>query len=278
MAVKLRAIIELSRPSNVLITFISVVVAALIAADTLSVAAPMMLAALSASLIAAGANTINDVFDLWIDKINKPHRPLPSGRVTPAAAQRIALVEFGLGNLLALWLSGDMLAVALTFSMLLYLYSYALKATVLWGNFAVSLSAAAAFIYGGMAVDRPTEALIPAGFAFFYHFGREILKDLQDQAGDKAQNAETLAVRYGAKVCVRFIWLNFTILILLTLFPFLMGWYGWRYLAAVVIGVYPVLLYVMISVSRRQSPAHLNVLSNLLKADMLVGLLAIVLR
>ncbi|MHA2072232.1 MAG: UbiA family prenyltransferase, partial [Candidatus Thorarchaeota archaeon] len=32
--------------------------------------------------IAAGSNVVNDIYDIEIDKINRPHRALPSGRIT----------------------------------------------------------------------------------------------------------------------------------------------------------------------------------------------------
>ena len=32
--------------------------------------------------VAAGGNVVNDIFDIEVDKINRPHRALPSGRMT----------------------------------------------------------------------------------------------------------------------------------------------------------------------------------------------------
>ena len=33
-------------------------------------------------LVAAGGNVVNDIYDIEVDKINRPHRALPSGRMT----------------------------------------------------------------------------------------------------------------------------------------------------------------------------------------------------
>lgn len=271
------AILQLTRPVNVVIAMCSVFIAALIT-GTLSPITNVILACLSAGLITAGANTINDYYDVAIDQINKPDRPLASGVILPEQAFWASLLQYLPGNLLAIFISPTMFAIALFFSMLTYLYSARLKRTVLWGNFAVSLSTAAAFIYGGTAVYRPQEAVIPALFAFFFHFGREIIKDMEDVAGDRENNAITFPVKYGMSPSVQLVSLNFAILILLTIFPFWAGWYGGWYFLIITLGIYPLILYILYSIRSNTSPPHLHRLSNLLKADMLVGLLAIYFR
>ncbi len=274
---KFSAILQLTRPVNVIIAMCSVFIAALIT-GTLSPIANVILACLSAGLITAGANTINDYYDIAIDQINKPDRPLARGLISPGQAFWASLIQYFFGNLFAIFISPLMFAIALFFSLLTYLYSARLKRTVLWGNIAVSLSTAAAFIYGGSAVHRPREAVIPALFAFFFHFGREIIKDMEDVAGDRENNAITFPVKYGMPPSIQLVSLNFVILILLTIFPFWAGWYGEWYFLIIVIGIYPLILYTIYSIRNNTSPTHLHRLSNLLKADMLVGLLAIYFR
>lgn len=273
----LQAVFQLSRPVNVLITMLSVYVAAVIAGGV-RLSNPVMLACLSAGFIAAAANTINDYFDIAIDRINKPERPLPAGKISHQLALLSALTEFILGVFLALFISTPMFGLAVIFSLLLFWYSARLKGTVLWGNMAVSLSTAAAFVYGGLAVDRQNEAIIPALFAFFFHFGREIIKDMQDVEGDRQHQANTFPVRFGSSASVVLVWLNFGVLIGLTIFPFWKGWYGTTYMLIVAAGVYPVIGYVLFRLLQYPSAEVLGLLSNLLKADMLVGLLAIYLR
>ncbi len=271
------AIFRLSRPVNVWIALLSVLVAALITGP-LSPLSAVVLACVSAGLIMAAGNTINDYYDIAIDRINKPRRPLPSGQISPAAARRAALAEFAAGIVLSALISWPMFAMALGFSALIYLYAARLKRTVLWGNLAVSLSTAATFIYGGLAVRRPAEAAIPAAFAFFYHFGREIIKDMADVEGDRRGGAVTFPIRHGPAAAIALVRANFLILSVLTVLPFALGCYGWNYFLIVALGVYPVLGYVLFSLPGNLAPQHLDFLSNLLKADMLVGLLAIYFR
>lgn len=274
---KIKAFFLLARPVNVLIAVLSVFVAAFIT-GTVQPVADVIKACISCGLIFAAANTINDYYDLNIDKINKPHRPLPSGIISPKAAFVVSIIEYAFGIMLGGIISRDMFLMAAFFSALSFFYSAYLKRTVLWGNLAVSLSTAAVFVYGGIAVRRPIHTIIPAVFAFFYHFGREIIKDIQDLKGDSQNSAATFPVKFGIAPAVRLIWLNFLLLTFLTTLPFWAKWYGLNYFLIVILGMYPVIFYVMISIIKNTESKHLGFLSNLLKADMFIGLLAIYFR
>ncbi len=270
----INSIIAISRPANVLISMISIFVAAFIT-GTLHPAINVLLACVSGGLIAAGANTINDYFDLEIDRINKPKRPLVAGKLLSSQALIIALFEFAVGSLLALFIGLLVFIIAFSISLLLFFYSYRLKRLPLIGNLAVSFSTGMAFIYGGIAVHRVVETLIPAIFAFFYHFGREIIKDIQDREGDTSEKARTFPIIYGNRLSLILTTLNFALLTVLVFLPFLFGWYGIKYILVILFGVYPVIFFSVWSMWRNQTPGNLGFISNLLKADMLVGLLAI---
>jgi len=77
---------------------------------------------------------------------------------------------------------------------------------------------------------------------------------------------------------VRLIRINFLLLTFLTTLPYWTKWYGLNYFLIVVLGMYPVIFYVLISIIRNTESKHLGFLSNLLKADMFIGLLAIYFR
>ena len=70
-----KAYIQLSRPVNVLMAFAAVPVGCWIAGARIGDAVQVFLAALSVAFVAASANAINDVFDMEIDRINKPYAP-----------------------------------------------------------------------------------------------------------------------------------------------------------------------------------------------------------
>ena len=266
--------LQLSRPLNVVIGFFSIFIGAFITGN-FSPGFYILGACLSGAMITAAANAINDYFDIDIDRINKPSRPLPSGKVTPAQAYWFSLLLFILGIFLAGLINRYTLSIALIASLLLYLYSYRLKRTVLWGNLTVSLVSGLAFVYGGAAVKRLSLALIPATFAFLYHFGRELLKDMEDMHGDRLQAANTFPIHFGIRATQALITCIFLLLIFATLLPYIWGIFGLTYLLLVIAGVDVILLYVIISQWQDASPKNLHRLSNWLKLGMLVGLVAI---
>jgi len=52
-------------------------------------------------LVSGAGNAINDYFDIKIDSINRPERPIPSGRVQLKEALYFSYLLFALGTLLA---------------------------------------------------------------------------------------------------------------------------------------------------------------------------------
>ncbi len=267
------ALLALPRPLNCLITGLSVGVGAF-AAGSRWPSPEVLLAALSAALIAGAGNAFNDVVDLEIDRINRPRRPLPSGRLSRGAALAESLLLAAGGQGIALWLGPAFSAIALAVISLLLLYNLSLKRRPLWGNLLVSGVAAAAFIYGALAAGSLGRSWIPAGFAFLFHLGREILKDLEDVEGDRAAGARTLPLCLGMRASARLSAALFLLLIAFTLFPWMLGIYGWGYLALVA-GVDGVTGYVGWRLWREGSAAPDASLSRLLKMGMLLGLLAV---
>jgi geranylgeranylglycerol-phosphate geranylgeranyltransferase len=270
----LSATVEISRPLNVLITMISIFVAVAIT-GAVQPLYKVLLACISGGFIAAASNTINDYFDLDIDRVNRPKRPLVSGKMTSQQAWIVAWIEFGLGVLLSIFINLTAVIIVVVVSGLLVLYSFQLKRLPLIGNLMVSFITALAFVYGGVAVNRIKETMIPAVLAFFFHFGREIIKDLQDREGDASSSARTFPLVYGEIAALGLTTIVFMVLTIILPFPFVLGWYSGAYMLVIALGVYPVLVYVTYSMWKNRSPKNLGFLSNLLKADMLVGLLAI---
>ncbi|HLP17364.1 MAG TPA: geranylgeranylglycerol-phosphate geranylgeranyltransferase, partial [Bacteroidota bacterium] len=181
----MNAIIRLIRPSNFIIASLSIAVACVLAGGTTSQWLLIAAAACSGALIGAAGMVINDIFDVEIDRINKPERPLPRGEVTIARAKLLYLMLNGAGVLLTALLPAEAQAIAIGAILLIYLYSAVLKRTVLAGNLAVGVMTGLTFIYGGAAVGGIDRALLPALFALLMNLGREIIKDMEDVEGDR---------------------------------------------------------------------------------------------
>ena len=253
---------------------ISIFIGALVA-GTLQPFQKVVLACISGALIAGAGNSINDFYDVEIDKINKKNRPIPCGNLSRNEALLFSLMLFGSGVAVSIRINAIAFSVALSSSLLLVLYSAYLKRTVVFGNLTVSFISGLAFIYGGVAVGRFFAALIPAGFAFMFHWAREIIKDMEDMEGDKTNNAITLPVKHGKKPALVLASSIFLILILTTFCPYVFRVYGLVYLICVIVGVDTVIAYVIVSMWKNSNPTNLGRLSTLLKIDMLAGLVAI---
>ena len=72
---------KITRFQNNLITFASVILGGL--SGEVASWSKLVIAAFSASFISAGGYSLNDYFDLEIDRINRPKRVLPKGDISP---------------------------------------------------------------------------------------------------------------------------------------------------------------------------------------------------
>ena len=78
---KAKAIADLMKPELPLAAGICVVAGEMIASETLLTIFDGFMGFLTGFFISGAAMVTNDYFDLEVDKINRPQRPLPSGRI-----------------------------------------------------------------------------------------------------------------------------------------------------------------------------------------------------
>lgn len=272
---KFIAYFKIIRPVNFIISFASIIVAGLICASDAAEFHKIILAALSGALIGSGGNIINDYFDIEIDKINRPARPLPKGLLTKTEA----IIFYMLLNLSALVLSAFIYASAFIIAALalivIFFYSYKLKKVLLFGNITVSFFTGMAFIYGGVSAGNWKDAVIPAVFAFFTNFIREVVKDIEDIKGDSTFGIVTYPAAKGISSALKLINFSVILLIFLTAVPFLAGIYRIEYFILVMPVVNGLFVYFMKSLSEDQSLKNIRRLSSLIKLNMVIGLIAI---
>ncbi len=276
-AIPLRAYIGITRPVNVIMTMLSVVVMIYISVHRIDDAwlIPAFLAAVSAGLICAGANVINDYYDVDIDRINRPGRPLVTGIIN----KKQALAYWALLSLIGVFLNAFIHIVCLSIAAgtvgILWIYSRWLKQTTLWGNLTVSAVTGLTFLYAGAAVGIWQPVVLPALFAFLIHLAREILKDIEDVPGDRAQNARTFPIVYGERASKLLVTASLMILILATILAWIMDFYGQLFIYILAGSVYPALGYVMWAVWNTQATKPWRRSGNVLKLCMALGLAAI---
>jgi len=272
---KLTAVLKFIRPINFLITFISVIAAALISRSAAISYFMVFLAAISASFTLAAGNIINDIYDLEIDRINRPQRPLPSGTVTIKEALIFYFAFLLISVLISVQINIQAVVIVLASHLLLFLYSKYLKRILFVGNFTVAFLTGLVFIFGGVIVENPSAAVIPAVFAFFINLIREIVKDMEDVEGDKQAGATTFPVKFGSrKSSILILFFTFP-LFLFTFYPFITQLYKIEYFVIVMVTVNPILVYCLKKLFEDNSPESLKKISNLLKLCMIFGLIAI---
>jgi geranylgeranylglycerol-phosphate geranylgeranyltransferase len=158
-------------------------------------------AAAVAGAVTACVNSVNDVLDVASDAVNKPHRPLPSARVSPASATRFAFVMAALGLGIAAGLGVAEFAIAVVLLALGLLYCVRLRSTVVVGNLLVAILAGSPILYGAyVCVHRVTDrVLIATVILVTFMAAFEVLKTFRDGAADRAAGYATLATRYDRR-------------------------------------------------------------------------------
>jgi len=195
---RLGAYIELVRPHNCVIAGVAAVVGALVASEG-ELLPLMVFVFMAAALVCGGGNAINDYCDREIDAINRPQRPIPSGRLTPAQALGAGRYLFLVGVILALPLGLYCVALAIFNSLLLAVYSTWLKRLGLPGNLAIAYLVGSTFLFGGLAVGKLKLVGVLAAMAALSTAGRELVKDIEDMKGDRKLGLKTFPLRWGPR-------------------------------------------------------------------------------
>lgn len=219
------------RPRNSLLSGIGVILGTITSEGTSGIdyVAPLfqeniitlIIAYIATVMIAAGGYTINDYYDCEIDKINRPDRIIPSGKLTPAQALRWSYILF-IGGFISAVLLFDPIALLLAILGVISLISYGkiFKRKKEMGNIVVSVLSIIPFLYGGVITNAYFGPFYLSVFLFSLSMGREILKDVEDLEGDK--NDETLSslpIRFGIKKTVFIANIYLFILIVFTWLP-----------------------------------------------------------
>jgi geranylgeranylglycerol-phosphate geranylgeranyltransferase len=162
------------------------------------------LVVLAAALVSCQAMIFNDIADKEEDKINAPHRPIPSGKISIKAAYIygviVAILALITGVVIDVinGLYGLSVLTVILFGGSLDLYDFKLKKLGIWGNATIGMNVTALFAYGAL------HSYLVYGGDFQYvaglgNIGREIIKGLPDVEGDREAGVRTLAVKFGVK-------------------------------------------------------------------------------
>ena len=148
-------------------------------------------------------NLSNDILDIKTDTINRPDRPLitnPSiGIFFKIIVFMCSFLVLGVSFFINFWAQ----CIVVGSLPVLIFYSKLFKPVPLIGNIFVAFYLAFVFIFIEIAITNSVELMIaPAIFAFGISLIREIIKDIEDYNGDKANGIKTLPVIIGIKSCI----------------------------------------------------------------------------
>ena len=262
----------------------------------------LLLVMLATVFIAAGGYVINDYFDVKIDRINRPDEVIVTRSVSKPAAMRLSIclsgIGIGFGIAVAALLKSMTLGILfVVIPGLLWFYSSSYKRLFLIGNLTIALLAALTPILVAMvnvaqlqllyASILPYTTLVHdlyiwlggfALFAFLLTWIREIVKDLQDQMGDRELECHSMHVVWGEKWTKLFVSALFLLTFALIghlwyhVLPFPIGWnsLSTRY---IVLGIVIPLLGALCLLWTAKIPSDYKTCQQLVKLAMFLGML-----
>jgi len=208
--------VDLARPFTLVapaLGFISGALTAIGAAprDPLTVdilVAPLIGSAMAA-MLNAGNNALNQIYDVDIDRVNKPTRPLPSGRLSMAQVWGFTIITYALALILA-WLVAPggrhecfwLVAIAVVCT---YLYSvppFRTKRLGIWANVTIAIPRGTLLKVAGWSSAKTIVGVEPwyigAIFGLFL-LGATTTKDFADMEGDRRGGCRTLPIEFGVR-------------------------------------------------------------------------------
>ncbi|KUK73644.1 MAG: Digeranylgeranylglyceryl phosphate synthase [Methanobacterium sp. 42_16] len=233
----------------------------------------VLMAAVVVFLVTGAGNSINDYFDHRIDAINKPQRPIPSGRISLKGALVYSISLFAVGIIIAFAINLLLGIIALSSSLLMIYYARDLKTKCLIGNLSISFLTGLCFVFGGIAVEQIAVSIYLGFYAFLMTMAREIVKDMEDQEGDKEEGATTLPIVYGNRISSLLAALFMIIASVTSPILYFMGVFSVFYLPVLFLAIV-IFLYSAMSVLKDQSMENSGKISKRIKLGMAITFVA----
>ncbi|MHA1803911.1 MAG: geranylgeranylglycerol-phosphate geranylgeranyltransferase [Promethearchaeota archaeon] len=285
---KLKDTFEIMRPVNDIMGSLTVIIGILntrTGISIINVVINLILGIITYFFIAASGMIINDIYDVEIDKINRPDRPIPSGRITLKQAKLLWVITIAIGmgcaiiNSMILNLGVLNILFALFFAFIGWLYAAWGKKSGFPGNIIVSISFSIGLIYGALLNSSNIPAYIYFFFltSFFLLLSREIIKGCEDIEGDKKENVKTLAIRVGIKKAKYFSLIFAACAILFFILPIFTNIINpLLFLITMIFGLIDVGLAIILMARKELSKEDFKKVSLILKAGGFLGLIAFI--
>ncbi|MFN8062057.1 MAG: UbiA family prenyltransferase [Vicinamibacterales bacterium] len=168
-----------------------------------------LVGAFMAATLNAASNGLNQIYDIEIDRINKPSRPLPSGRLTVREVWAFTALTFaaalGLAWLVAPGGRHECFVLAALAALMTWQYSappLRTKQLGLWANVTIAIPRGILLKVAGWSSVKTVFGAEPwfIGLVFgLFLLGATTTKDFADMEGDRAGGCRTLPIAVGVR-------------------------------------------------------------------------------
>jgi 4-hydroxybenzoate polyprenyltransferase len=211
---RIRALIDFARPFTLIAPALGFASAAATAIgahprETWSwwLVVPPIIGAIMAAVLNVASNGLNQIYDFEIDRINKPKRPLPSGRLSIGEAWLITTVSFAVAFVLAWFVAPGgrhecfwMVVAAAVITTLYSVPPFRTKRLGIWANVTIAIPRGVLLKVAGWSSVKTAAGLEPwflgAIFGLFL-LGATTTKDFADMDGDRRGGCRTLPIQFG---------------------------------------------------------------------------------
>ena len=162
-----------------------------------------------ASVLNAASNALNQIYDLEIDRINKPRRPLPSGRLSLSGAWAFTLATYVVALLLAWFVEPggrhECFWIVVAATIITVLYSappFRTKRLGIWANITIAIPRGVLLKVAGWSAVKTivgTEPWFIGAIFGLFLLGASTTKDFADMEGDARGGCRTLPIIYGVR-------------------------------------------------------------------------------
>ncbi|MHA1186098.1 MAG: UbiA family prenyltransferase [Candidatus Heimdallarchaeota archaeon] len=230
--------------------------------------------------LSASAMVLNDYFDIEVDKINDPNRPIPSGKITPKQALTFGIILIVIGILMGIGIdlyeylgnSGVQIGVSIVTAVICAImaaaYTRYMKRFSIIGNLAVSVGV---WLVLDFQILPLTQCMAAA--AFFLNFGREVSKGIMDIEGDRENDVTTVATALGPRWTSIISSIIIFLAIPVSIIPIFFAEASWVYLFSINV-IQALVLSVSIWLLIDYKPATIKKIKYMVLVTMLLALIA----
>ena len=158
-------------------------------------------------LVMSSSMVINDIYDVELDKINNPNRPIVNGELKISEAFIFFFLLFGLTESLTFLYLPEYLKLIMQFALVkINIYTPILKRIMLVKNISCASLVAFSLYFSGLAASNNNIVynekkyrllFIAISYIFYGSLSNEIILDMRDIEGDKQNNIITVPTKFG---------------------------------------------------------------------------------